>query len=126
MSDLDNQPQDLNNTIKEGLKVLEKSELKDQSLWKTFREKFEGDTKDNFKLATLYYLQKLENFLQKYSVWVQKRLSIAIARAFYNTFQEEKFLLQTEAKVKFSIANDKKFDFGHIRWLFTTDFGQKL
>ena len=124
MSDPNEQLQDMNDIIKEGLKTWEEFEFKDQSLWESFRGDFNGVTEDGFKLASIHYLRKLRDFLRKHGVWVQKGARIAISRALYNVLQDEELTPWTETEVKLSINSGDEFDSGRINRLFETDFGR--
>ena len=63
--------------------------FKDISLSEIFQDNFEGFTKEDFKLGSIYHLYKLWDSLQKFGVWIQKQLRYTISRSLYNMLLEE-------------------------------------
>lgn len=94
------------------------------SLWKTFQEDFKGFTKENFRLGSNYNIQRLQNYLQKFGVWIQKQQKYTIAKSPYELLLKEVLTEWTEKKL-IKCENKEKFASFWINQLFDSDFGKK-
>lgn len=84
------------------------------SLWETFQYNFKGFIEKHFKSARIYYQCKLGDYLQKYSVWVQKQQRYTIARSLYDALLEEEPTDWTEIEIM-ACKLKKKFAFYYIK-----------
>lgn len=79
----------MNKIINEALMAWEKYGFKDMNLWEIFQEGFKGFTEENFRLASNHNIQKLQDYLHKFGIWIRKKQRYTIARSLYEALLEE-------------------------------------
>lgn len=82
------QERDVDGQIKRTLKEWEEGDLRDHSLWSSYKEEYEGYTAADFRSVPNTKIQRLRNFLRKRGVWIEKS-SMKLATALFNALQED-------------------------------------
>ncbi len=114
--------EDKNAFIQVMIRIYEKKNLMNDTLWEQFKEDFQEWTEEDFKDDVLNIrLRRLRNVLRKRDVWVLKNNKIIIARSLVNILQEENSTLWIEDEIRACIKL-KKFIFNSIKHLLKTDF----
>lgn len=88
--------------IDDALKIWEKYDFKDDDLWEAYRDEFANFSENDFKPASVSNseIRRLRSFLRKRGVWIEMNKTITVAKALFNTLQEEDPVAWTESEIK--------------------------
>jgi tRNA(Leu) C34 or U34 (ribose-2'-O)-methylase TrmL len=103
-----------------------KTDFRDTSLWKQFRDKFKRWTKNDFRTnVSIKNQRRLRNTLRRRDLWVLKNKKIIIAKFLYQTLQKENLIEWTKEEIQRCMMQEK-FMFTVIKNLIETDFDRNL
>ncbi len=98
---------DKNNFVQAAITSYDREDMKNDTLWKQFREDFAEWIEDDFKINVLNIrLRRLRNALRKRDVWVLKDSKIIIAKFLIQILEKEHSIFWIEAKI---VNNSEKF-----------------
>jgi hypothetical protein len=98
---------DKNDFIQTAITSYDREDIKNDTLWKQFKENFAEWIEDDFKIDVLNIrLRRLRNAMRKRDVWVLKDSKMIIAKSLIQILEKEHFIFWIEAKI---VDNAEKF-----------------
>jgi hypothetical protein len=111
---------DKNDFVQKAITSYDREDMKNNTLWKQFRENFAEWIKDDFKIDVLNIrLKRLRNALRKRDVWILKDSKMIIAKSLIQILEKEHSILWIEEEI---VNNSEKFESNVIDHLRKIDF----
>jgi ribonuclease HI len=109
-----------NDFVQKAINSYDREDMKNDTLWKQFRERFAEWIEDDFKIDVLNIrLRRLRNALRKRDVWILKDSKMIIAKFLIQILEKEHSTLWMKAKI---VNSSKKFESDVIDHLRKIDF----
>jgi hypothetical protein len=107
---------DKNDFVQKAITSYDREDMKNDTLWKQFRENFAEWIENDFKIDVLNIrLRRLRNALRKRNVWILKNPKMIIAKSLIQTLEKEHSILWIEAKIVNSAEKIESDVIDHLR-----------